>query len=99
MDDMKMNKYEQKLISTYTVYGFDPFHAGTTLLFTGGIVGIPLNFKYSTVEQFDHTGITVSKLESRFLLQTVKITFCKNWVKEESQIFKADIKLKHSNLY
>lgn len=60
MTEMGMTKEKQRLVKTYTVYGFDPFHAGTTLLFSGGILGLPVNFKYSSVEEFDPSGITVS---------------------------------------
>lgn len=60
MNDLGKSATERKLISMYTGYGFDLFRAGSTLVSSGGAVGVPLNFKYSEIEEFDHTGITVN---------------------------------------
>lgn len=62
MNDLGKSAAERKLISVYTAYGFDLFRAGSTMVSTGGVVGVPHNFKYSEQEEFDHTGITVSNL-------------------------------------
>ncbi|XP_042860335.1 transmembrane protein 177-like isoform X2 [Penaeus japonicus] len=60
MNDLGKSAAERKLISVYTAYGFDLFRAGSTMVSTGGVVGVPHNFKYSEQEEFDHTGITLN---------------------------------------
>ncbi|KAK8722501.1 hypothetical protein OTU49_012245, partial [Cherax quadricarinatus] len=60
MDDLGISKSERKLVSTYMCYGFEPFHAGTTMLMTGGILGVPVNFNYRTVDEFVQTNVTVN---------------------------------------
>ncbi|XP_042233029.1 transmembrane protein 177-like isoform X2 [Homarus americanus] len=60
MDDLGTSQLERNLISLYTAYGFDIFRAGSTKVSSGGILGIPVNFEYSTIDEFVHTGITVN---------------------------------------
>lgn len=59
MNDLGLSQLEKE-ISVYTAYGFDIFHAGSTMVTSGGILGVPINFKYSSVEEFDPTNVTVN---------------------------------------
>ncbi|XP_069194983.1 transmembrane protein 177 isoform X2 [Procambarus clarkii] len=59
MDDLQLTDLQRKSISTYTSYGFDLFHAGSTSVKTGGILGIPINFSFSS-DNFDRQGIAVN---------------------------------------
>ncbi|XP_068203255.1 transmembrane protein 177 isoform X2 [Palaemon carinicauda] len=59
MNDLKWSQTKQKLIKIYTGYGFDLFNAGTFMLFAKGVLGIPKNFQYGNIEDFDKTGILV----------------------------------------
>lgn len=47
MNDLKLPKEEQSLIKPFHVIGFEPFHAGTLNNKSGGIIGIPMNFKFT----------------------------------------------------
>lgn len=60
MNDLQMNKDKQKLISIYTGYGFDLFRAGSTILSSKCILGVPISFKYEDTREFDQTGILVN---------------------------------------
>lgn len=48
LKDLKVPKTEENIIEIFTVFGFDLFHAGSTALRTGTIIGIPVNFGYET---------------------------------------------------
>lgn len=61
LEDLKLRQSEKSLIKTFTVYGFDLFHAGCTAVWTGAIIGIPINFSYES-ENDINPKITVSFL-------------------------------------
>ncbi|XP_076040183.1 transmembrane protein 177 isoform X2 [Oratosquilla oratoria] len=60
-EDMKMTEVEKKLVKLYSGYGFDMFRGGSTQTKHGAIVGVPANFKYSTIEDFETSGIMLNK--------------------------------------
>lgn len=53
MVDLKLSPLECSMVKLYTVLGFDIHHAGSLLTNTGGILGIPLHFRYSAIEEFE----------------------------------------------
>ncbi|KAI4469906.1 hypothetical protein MML48_1g14533 [Holotrichia oblita] len=48
---------ELKLFKPFTVFGFDPFHAGTSYSRFGSIIGIPINFTYKDTDSIDKSMI------------------------------------------
>lgn len=46
-------------IKPFTVFGFDVFNAGTLYSKFGAIVGIPINFSYSSTEDIEKSDIMV----------------------------------------
>lgn len=60
MNDMKWSKNKQNLIKIYTSYGFDLFHAGSFVLSAKGVLGIPKNFNYKDIKDFEHAGVLVN---------------------------------------
>ncbi|KAK7072876.1 hypothetical protein SK128_018166 [Halocaridina rubra] len=60
LNDIDISKAKQSLIFPYIGYGFDIFHAGSTLLSRKCVLGLPISFKYSNFEDFDVTGIVVN---------------------------------------
>lgn len=84
MNDLQMNKDKQKLISIYTGYGFDLFRAGSTILSSKCILGVPISFKYEDTREFDQTGILVV-LRTQHMPFTTRRDFMKNKVQEYSK--------------
>ena len=57
---MKINVNEN--ITTYTSYGFDIFHAGIIPFGIKGVLGLPCNFQFNELYEFNTQGIQVSGL-------------------------------------
>jgi hypothetical protein len=61
IDTMKIAEDDKSRIKFFTVYGFDPFFAGSTNLNNGTYVGIPVSFGYDKVSDVDKQQIIVSR--------------------------------------
>ena len=59
LKDLELNEEKKTLVKFYTSFGFDPFHGGSTQLSDGGIVGLPVNFSYNTIADFNQSGLAV----------------------------------------
>ena len=61
-NEMKFSEKDSKIISAFTVYGFNILHLGTTWFRTGVLVGLPANFSYKQPSDVDKKMITVQQL-------------------------------------
>jgi len=57
MKDLELSPMECSMVKLYNVLGFDVHHAGSLLTNTGGILGIPYHFKYSTIKEFETSNL------------------------------------------
>ncbi|XP_053983703.1 transmembrane protein 177 [Hylaeus volcanicus] len=60
MNDLKLNQKQREKLRIFNVYGYDVFHAGTMLGKRGGVVGIPINFEYESVDTINKNDIKLS---------------------------------------
>ncbi|XP_004925524.1 transmembrane protein 177 isoform X1 [Bombyx mori] len=61
LDILKMSDIHRKVISPFSAYGYDLFHAGTTCSRFGVAVGIPINFTYKSIEDLKNSPIQVNQ--------------------------------------
>ncbi|XP_063534219.1 transmembrane protein 177 [Cydia strobilella] len=61
LDILKLSDVHRKLVSPFTVFGFDLFHAGSTSSKYGVAVGIPVNFTYKSVADIENADIKVNQ--------------------------------------
>lgn len=57
LKECTLTEKERKAIKFFAVCGFDTFHAGSTELKTGGIVGIPNHFNYKELDDIEKPSI------------------------------------------
>lgn len=60
INDLNISPREQKFIKPFIVYGFNMFHAGSTMFKQGAIIGIPINFTYKTVADIESNRLTLA---------------------------------------
>jgi len=53
IQDLNLSKKERIAITPFIVYGFDVFHAGSTQLRSGAVIGIPVSFTYEEDHDVD----------------------------------------------
>lgn len=63
LDILKLDDNDRKNVGPFTVVGLDLFHAGTTKSKFGGLVGIPSNYSYDSINQIERSEIML-KTES-----------------------------------
>ncbi|XP_063620965.1 transmembrane protein 177 [Cydia splendana] len=61
LDILKLADVHRKLVSPFTVFGFDLFHAGSSSSKYGVAVGIPVNFTYKSVADLENADIKVNQ--------------------------------------
>ncbi|KAL0880884.1 hypothetical protein ABMA27_002065 [Loxostege sticticalis] len=61
LEILKLPEIHRKLISPFSVYGYDLFHAGSVNSKFGVAVGIPVNFTYKSFEDIEKDGIQVNQ--------------------------------------
>lgn len=61
LDVLNISNVHRKLISPFSVYGYDLFHAGCSSSKFGMLVGIPVNFSYKTEEDVKKDNIQVNQ--------------------------------------
>ncbi|KAI8422270.1 hypothetical protein MSG28_006157 [Choristoneura fumiferana] len=61
LDILNISDVHRKLVSPFTVFGFDLFHAGSCNSKYGVAVGIPVNFTYKSVSDLENMDIKVNQ--------------------------------------
>lgn len=61
LDVLKLSDVHRKLVSPFTVFGFDLFHAGSSSSKYGVAVGIPVNYTYKSVADIENADIKVNQ--------------------------------------
>ncbi|KAI8440081.1 hypothetical protein MSG28_001504 [Choristoneura fumiferana] len=61
LDILNISDVHRKLVSPFTVFGFDLFHAGSCNSKYGVAVGIPVNFTYKSVSYLENMDIKVNQ--------------------------------------
>lgn len=56
---IQLPEMDRNRIKPFTVFGFDVFNAGTLYSKFGGVVGIPINFSYSSTADIEKSEILV----------------------------------------
>jgi len=51
--DLKLKEDKTKAIKYFTIFGFDPYTAGSTAYETGAVVGLPINLSYKSAADID----------------------------------------------
>lgn len=81
MDDLKVPEDVRANLKLFTVNGFDVFHAGTTVLPSGALVGVPTNFEYEVKEDIDASTLLIrskhidwSKPDGQSLLSSLTLS-------------------------
>ncbi|XP_012251753.2 transmembrane protein 177 [Athalia rosae] len=59
LQELGISAEQQALLKPFTVNGFDLFHAGTTVLSTGAIIGVPTSFNYEGIEDIEPSNLLV----------------------------------------
>ncbi|XP_053997816.1 transmembrane protein 177 [Hylaeus anthracinus] len=60
MNDLKLNQEQREKLRIFNVCGYDVFHAGTLSRKRGGVVGIPMNFDYESVDTINKNDIILN---------------------------------------
>ncbi|XP_063822565.1 transmembrane protein 177 [Ostrinia nubilalis] len=60
LDILKVPEVHRKLITPFSVFGYDLFHAGSTNSKYGVAIGIPVNFSYKSLEDIEKDSIQVN---------------------------------------
>ncbi|XP_055919768.1 transmembrane protein 177 [Eupeodes corollae] len=81
MNILNVPAYERRVLKPFTVYGFDMFSAGSTKSKYGGIIGIPTNYSYTSIDNIDRS-------EIRFRTEQIK------WGSESGQMLQEALVLK-----
>ncbi|CAG9785693.1 unnamed protein product [Diatraea saccharalis] len=58
---INLNDVHKKLISPFSVFGYDLFYAGSTNSRFGAVIGIPVNFTYKTLQDLEKDNIQVNQ--------------------------------------
>ncbi|RVE42105.1 hypothetical protein evm_013250 [Chilo suppressalis] len=66
LDKLKLAEVHRKLISPFSVYGYDLFHAGSLNSRFGAAIGIPVNFTYKSIEDLEKDQIQVNQKEIKW---------------------------------
>ncbi|KAM3964170.1 transmembrane protein 177 [Aphomia sociella] len=61
LDILKVTDVHRKLVSPFSVFGYDLFHAGSTSSKFGGAVGIPVNFSYKSINDLENHNVQVNQ--------------------------------------
>ncbi|XP_060803909.1 transmembrane protein 177 [Amyelois transitella] len=61
LDILNVSEIHRKLISPFSVFGYDLFHAGSTTSKYGVAVGIPVNFTYKSMDDLKDHDIRVNQ--------------------------------------
>ncbi|CAH2076407.1 unnamed protein product, partial [Iphiclides podalirius] len=61
LDLLKLTNAHRKLIQPFSVYGYDLFHAGSTSSKFGVAIGVPVNFAYKTLDDFEKDNVQVNQ--------------------------------------
>ncbi|XP_055839299.1 transmembrane protein 177 [Episyrphus balteatus] len=73
MNILDVAPYERRILKPFVVYGFDMFTAGSTKSKYGGLIGIPTNYSYTSID-------TIDRSEIRFRNEQIK------WGSESGQM-------------
>lgn len=79
--DLKLPRDILPYIRPFVVNGFDLFHAGSTYIKSGSVIGIPINFTYESVDDIDTSTLLVGnrkikwdRTEGKELLESLVIS-------------------------
>lgn len=61
MDILNLTDTHRRLISPFSVFGYDMFHAGSVNSKFGSAIGIPINFTYKSLEDLEKDNIQVNQ--------------------------------------
>lgn len=87
MDILKVPEYERKILKPFIVYGFDIFSAGSTKSKYGGLIGIPTNYSYTSVETIDRSEIRFRNEQIKWGSESGKMLEEALVLTEDEQIF------------
>lgn len=69
---LDLSEVHRKVMSPFSVFGYDLFHAGTTSSKFGVIVGIPVNFTYKSLDDLKNDNIQVNQKSIDWSTETGK---------------------------
>lgn len=86
-DILQMDNYEQSIIQPFSVFGFDLFSAGSTKTRFGGILGVPNNYEYKSVDDIKHNEVRFRDKEIQWNTENGKLLEEAMVLTHDEQIF------------